>query len=324
MSDILSYIGGPLDGNAWEKLCNSCYKMRYKNESYTEIPASYEGDAGIEGFTINGIVTQCYAPEREYSDNELYSHLRKKMTDDINKLKQDNYRKRLERMGVPPIHEWHFVIPFYKDARILEHAETKRKEVLMAKKENPDKFTHIAEDFRIFIKCAEDYRVEITRLIRNTLTDVKLNIAILHTAQPDWDKCDSVKVENIKRKVKSIMGKIDGSKKKDYEDVVNMYIQSYIKGIQILEELRLSCPEVYEDVFCLEQSYRKQVEIRTKMNTNFSINSALFNEILSDFEKHLRQDCAYLTEASIMELKIDIVSAWLADCSMQFRGENDG
>lgn len=193
------------------------------------------------------------------------------------------------------------------------------------------------------ITTAENYRVEITRIIRTTLTDVKLNFAILHTPVPNWDKCDSTKVNNIKRKVRAIMGKTNDSnhsdkvnniKRKvraiigktddnnhsDYEDVVNMYIQSYISGIDILRTLRVSYTEVYEDVFSLEQTYRKEVELKTKMNTNSSINSTIFNQILEDFESKLYRDFKYLDSATIMELKIDLISGWLADCSMQFMG----
>lgn len=320
MSNILSFIEGPLDGDAWEQLCNSCYRMHYDMEHYTEIPAAYKGDAGIEGFTTTGVVIQCYAPSKSLSDNELYDHLRNKMTTDVGKLQKSSYRDRLKALGVPQIHEWHFVIPYYKDSRIIEHAETKRKEIVQAKAADPQSYDHIADDFRILIKCADNYRVEITRIIRKTLTDVKLNFAILHTATPDWENCSSEKVENIKRKVKAIMGTIDDSNRADYEDVVNLYIQSYIRGLEILQELRTSFTEVYEDIFALEQTYRKQVELRTKMNTNSSINSTLFNQILQDFEDNLIKDFGYLNRASIMELKIDLISGWLADCSMQFRG----
>ena len=294
--------------------------MKYSAENYTEIPAAYKGDGGIEGFTTTGIVTQCYAPEKNLSDNELNTHLRDKMTTDIKKLTKDSYRLKLKKMGVPPIREWHFVIPYYKDSRIIEHAETKRTEIMSLREKDPKKFDHLADDFRIIIKCADNYRLEITRIIHHSLTDVKLNLAILHTAIPNWDNCNSEKVANIRRKTKAIMGPIDDSNRDDYEDVVNMYIQSYMQGLEILQKLQTSFTEVYEDIFALEQSYRKQVILQTKMNTDKSINSTLFNQILQDFDDKLSKDFSYLNRASIMELKIDLISGWLADCSMQFRG----
>ena len=135
---VLQFIEGYMSGNAWEDLCVMCYRMRYQDEHYTPISAAQGGDGGIEGFTQNGIVHQCYCPEKNYSDEDNYTHMRDKMTKDIGKLLKPEYIKKLKDWGVPSIKEWHFVIPEQNDSRIVKHAETKRKEVLAAKKSNPN------------------------------------------------------------------------------------------------------------------------------------------------------------------------------------------
>lgn len=314
---ILDFFEGKLDGDSWEELCQSCYRIRYQDEHYMEIPAAYKGDAGIEGFTRTGIVNQCYCPEKEFSDDDLYEHQRDKMSKDIKKLLSPDYKDRLVNLGVPPIKEWHFVTPFYKDSRIIQHAETKRKEVLQKKEDDLELYDYIADDFIIVIKQAEDFRFEITRTIRNSLTDTKLNLAIREIKRPDWIQCDSEKVANIKRKVAAVMGEIEDEE--DFNEIVDTYVDSYIKGMEIMRILRISYAEIYEDVFGLEQAYKNQVRTKTRMNTNRSMNSTIFYEILDDFEKHLKETCEYFSAASIIELKTDIISMWLADCSMQFR-----
>ncbi len=168
------------------------------------------------------------------------------------------------------------------------------------------------------IKQAEDFKFEITKSIRESLTDAKLNLAVREVKAVDWEKCDSEKTNNIKRKVKAVMNDID-DEDDIYKEVVNTYIESYIKGIEILRMLRVSYAAIYEDVFSLEQAYKKQVALKTGMNTDKSLNTKIFNEILDDFEKQLKETCGYFTSASIIELKIDIISMWLADCSMKFR-----
>jgi hypothetical protein len=106
----------------------------------------------------------------------------------------------------------------------------------------------------------------------------------------------------------------------DYKEVVSIYTEAYIKGIEILKNLRISYTEVYEDIFLLEQAYKREVSIKTRTNTNSSINSQLFYEIMDDFENKLKVEFSkYLSLSSIMELKLDLISGWLADCSMQFR-----
>lgn len=315
---ILDFFEGKLDGDSWEDICQACYRMMYREKHYTEIPAVQGGDGGIEGFTRNGIVNQCYCAEREYSENELYEHQRDKMTHDINKLLSPEYKKRLLKLGVPTIREWHFVVPFYKDSRIIEHAETKRQEVLKRKEEDPEQYDYIDSNFIIVIKQAEDFAVEITRIMRKSLTDTKLNLAVRTVEKPNWEDCDSEKAANISRKVKAVMGDVDDDDE-DLNDIVDVYVEAYIKGMEIMRMLRVSFTEIYEDVYGLEQTYKKQVKVQTKLNTDRSMNIKVFNDILQDFEKQLKDACKYFTPESIIELKIDIISMWLADCSMQFR-----
>ena len=181
MGGIISFLKHDMTGNEWEKICVKCYRMRYQSDNYTEIPASNGGDAGIEGFTNKGIVHQCYCPERTYSDNELYDHQREKLSTDIGKLKKNG--TRLLALGVPPVSEWHFNIPEYKDSRILVHANNKRQEILTEKRDNPSAYKHIADDFQIVVKTAEDFTPEISRIIRTDLTDIKLNAEIKHNAE---------------------------------------------------------------------------------------------------------------------------------------------
>lgn len=317
MSDILDFIEGYRDGNAWEELCVKCYRMRYQAEHYTPIPAVHGGDAGIEGFTMGGIVHQCYCPERDYSDNEFNDHLRDKLTADIEKLKKNG--AKLRNLGVPAISEWHYNIPYFMDARILKHAENKRKEVLNAKKEKPSDFMHIAENFRIIIKTAEDFSPEISRIIRTNISDEKLNLAIGHSDKPDWGKCDSEKVTNIRRKIKAVM--LVDDEDEGLNKLVGIYVDYYISGLDVMNRLRIKFPEIYEDVVRLEQSYKKEASIKTITNTDRAMNRTVFTDILDDFHSKLENDFAPMfTEASIGELKQDLVAGWLADCSMQFRG----
>lgn len=317
MSSIKNLIEGYMNGDAWEDLCVKCYRIRYQNDNYTAIPAAQGGDAGIEGFTNKGIVHQCYCPEREYTDNELYEHQRNKLTTDIEKLKKN--ANRLKALGVPTVIEWHFNIPEYRDSRIIEHAERKRKEILKAKNDNPSDYEHIAENFQIAIKTAEDFKPEISRIIRTSLSDVQLNLAIEHSSEADWSKCDSKKVANIRRKIKAIMLVADDDEA--LNRVIGMYVDCYISGLEIMNNLRVNFPEIYEDIYRLEQSYKRDVSFKTLINTDKTMNRTLFESILDDFHSKLERDfSSRFTEASIGEIKHDLVVSWLADCSLEFRG----
>ena len=134
----------------------------------------------------------------------------------------------------------------------------------------------------------------------------------------DWSKCDNEKVNNVKRKIKAVMNGIDDDDE-DYIDMVNTYMESYVIGIELMEKLRTEQVDTYEQIISLEDSYKRQVSIKTKTNTDSSINQKLFVEILDDFQSVLEKELPYITRSSVAELKDDMISSWLADCSMQFK-----
>lgn len=84
--------------------------------------------------------------------------------------------------------------------------------------------------------------------------------------------------------------------------------------------LREGFPEVYEDLYRLEQSYKNEVKVETLMHTDRSMNKDLFQRILDRFQEKLEKDFSRMfTLAAIGELKQDLIASWLADCSMEFR-----
>mgnify|MGYP000464787734 CR=1 FL=1 len=91
-----------------------------------------------------------------------------------------------------------------------------------------------------------------------------------------------MKVNNVKRKIKAVMNDIDEDDE-DYIDLVNTYMESYVIGIELMEKLRTDQVDVYEQIIKLEQAYKREVSMKTKMNTDSSINYQLFTTILDDF-----------------------------------------
>lgn len=313
---MLKLLNKKLDGDRWEELCDSCYRMRFQDNGYHRVPPAYKGDYGIEGYTHNGIVYQCYYPEKEYTDDQLFNKQRDKMTQDINKLV--NNGKGLKKVGITKIKEWHFVIPEYRDKRILEHRTVKKKFVLEQKKKNG--LDYIDDDFNILIKTEEDFYKEINTLI-NLENDFKYNFSHKHTGEINWNDCESEKVENIKRKMKAIMLSKGGDLEEErFNRMVSMYVSFYKKGIEILSLLRINNPEFYESITNLAHSFKIEAQLKCDMNMDKTINGEIFNSILKDFENSLKESFGkIITTTSVTELKNDLVSSWLADCPMDFR-----
>ena len=146
---------------------------------------------------------------------------------------------------------------------------------------------------------------------------MKLNMAVKNIQDPDWTSCPAEKIDNIKRKIKAIMNSEENEE--EFKEMITYWAEAYLRGIEIMNKLQESCGAIYEELFDLEQQYKKDVSMRSRMNPDHSLNYKIFMEILENFENTLQKQFECFSDASIKELKRDLVSGWLADCSLQFK-----
>lgn len=298
-----------LDPDKWEELIDKLYRIKYKNEGYQYIPARDDGDCGIEGYTETGIVYQCYFPEGEYSPKDLYEKLRDKMTKDLGKI-QKNLSK-LKELGINNIKEWHLVTPKYEDRKILIHANTKEKEMLKLKIEG--KLPIIDNNFKIYIKELDDFCEEMNILMR---TDKSYKYLLPKITGIDFSLCTSEKRSNIDRKIRTLRNNRDDE---STDKMINIYIDYYLKGIEMLNQIREHSFEIYEEILKIENTYRTNMELKCSSNTDNSINQLMFREILDDFEDKLKEEFGeILSYSDIGELKQEMIGKWLADCPLDF------
>lgn len=303
------YEDKELNSETWEEFIDQIYRIKYKDEGYQYIPARNDGDCGIEGYTETGKVYQCYFPEGEYSPNDLYEKLRDKLTKDIGKIQKN--QDKLLKLGINNITEWHLVIPKYEDKRILEHAYTKEKEILKLKGEG--KLSIIDDNFKVYIKELKDFTVEMNTLIK---VNKEYKYLLPKIEEIDFSLCDSEKKANISRKIKTLRNNMDDEKT---QKTINIFIEFYLKGIEMLNEIREHSPELYEQILKIENTYRTNMELKCNTNTDNAMNQKLFKEILDDFEEKLKEELGQLLSYSdIGELKQEMIGKWLADCPLDF------
>lgn len=310
---ILDYFDNHnLSPQEWEELIDSCYSLRYPGK-WHKTPSAYMGDCGIEGFTDDGIAYQCYCPEQPYSNDNLYTHQRDKLTTDIAKLFDPSYIPKLIKLfGRVKIKEWHLVVPEYKDRRIIEHANSKELYYLDKLKNESSKYPYMDSSLRITVMQADCFIQEISQTIRSRNNRIRLRID--PTGEINFSSCDANKVENIKRKIRAIQPQLSDD---NFNKLVDIYIKSYLEGVSIINHLRVQIPSIFAELHNLMNNYKSEAEIKTTLNANSATNKAVFYEIMSDFLNALEQ-LEIFDKGTTFKLKNDIIAGWLADCSMEF------
>ncbi|RYJ59194.1 hypothetical protein [Pseudomonas songnenensis] len=145
---------GLFDGNSWEALLQLIYKTNHRADGYQEMPAS-PGDFGIEGYVgKTGVAFQCYCPDNNCNQDDLYDKQRGKITRDLGKLAQYEAEIR-SRLGGALIKEWVFITPEVNRNKLLRHAKIKEAEV------RSWNLSILSPDFTILLHDADFYSREI-------------------------------------------------------------------------------------------------------------------------------------------------------------------
>ena len=175
------------------------------------------------------------------------------------------------------------------------------------------KLSIIDDNFKVYIKELKDFTVEMNTLIK---VNKEYKYLLPKIEEIDFSLCDSEKKANISRKIKTLRNNMDDEKT---QKTINIFIEFYLKGIEMLNEIREHSPELYEQILKIENTYRTNMELKCNTNTDNAMNQKLFKEILDDFEEKLKEELGQLLSYSdIGELKQEMIGKWLADCPLDF------
>ena len=299
----------------WENFCDHCYSMSYGQEAnWQKVPAKYKGDCGIEGYLRQGeIVYQCYYPD-DNTPKIYYEKLRTKMHNDLEKLIKN--KDRLTSIGLDKkIKEWHFVIPEYKDKQILEYRTKKQEKIRQLKLE------HIDPNFIIVLKTYTNFddivKLKTSLMLSNKLKEKSF---IGKYENVDYFSMDNnVKVQNVKRKCLVLNKNFNEPEYLEaYKNLVNTFMNYYVKGIIILKNLQKQEKLVYEAINESASSYKEEAITKASLNAG-QISPEVLDEITDEFEEELRKTFKdIIDDIFIKRMSTYIVSSWIADCSLNF------
>jgi hypothetical protein len=293
-----------MEGDQWEKYCQSLLRLRYRDD-YQQVPARFGGDFGIEGFTCSGLTFQCYCPDEDPSGIDLYEKQRNKITKDIKKLIKN--ASVISSLGAGTIHEWHFLTPDFNHRRLLSHCREKESEV-----RHRDLKT-VNSEFRIYIKTEDDYIPERQMYIGTGGHRVQPAGEVPNTSDLEkLLKSDNEIVRNIKMKLAKLNVPSD-----QRERLTKQLVSGYIVGQGELEILNEKFPSTYQSIRQLKSAVESQLEIQALSNPDN--NATILPAILQDYRGKLSADFSgCLSSALITKLSTEAISDWLGRCPLDF------
>lgn len=301
---------GVFDGNSWEETCQLIFKNKYRECGYQEMPAS-PGDFGIEGFVKNrGIAIQCYCPDDNYTQKELYEKQRNKITKDVKKLKE-NEAEIKARIGDCKISTWIFLTPIINNNDLLQHAADKEKEVRQWG------LGILCPDVQILVQDAGFYAAEIRELSIANGDKISFIPPDSLALKPVNSDCQDKFEENIFRK--NVFRCVSGNGELNstmHVRLNQMTADNWLKFEKYLRKIELEAPEIHFRLAACISQYEAEIE---ELCLLWQGNA---NELVDDIKKavsnRIKEAIPELNDTDRHAIAFNVVSRWIALCPIEF------
>ena len=293
-------------GEDWQAYCLQLLRLRFGVALHV-VPDKDRGDLGIEAFARDGSVFQCYAAEEPLTTDRLYEKQRDKMTTDLDKLCR-NERELLLLLGEIQIRMWGFLVPRVESRRLIEHATTKAVDI------RKKRLQCVHPDFFIQIFTADDFPTERANIAGHGLADLDVTHRAVDLSQVDaWEHERPKLIDNLTAKIAKIPT-VNGPE--EQRRLRQQLMRLYLEGENVLDQLRLSYPDMWAELLREKQSRESRLEAEWMLSGDPASDLLLdtvnsYRDVVVDQLPALKHHADSVAWATVTD--------WLIRCPLDFR-----
>lgn len=303
----MAEMGRFWDASEWEEHCMDLLRIRFGHE-LQEIPSGRKRDYGIEAFTRDGAIYQCYSPLEPLSTKDRYAAQRDKLTEDLGKLKA-NADKLAELFGDLKVKRYVFMVPRFDGADLPAHASQKASVV------RSWDLPFVDGAFEVVAVTDASYPEERARLIALGAVSADIEIPSIECARVEaWAGANEAWIENLVRKIRHLSD--NREKQAEMEDRL---LTHYLASEDMLGSLREASPEVWE---ALETGRNGRMNLlATEQSFDTGEPAKRFIDV-RDREEQLYRELPGVDATTAAHLAWGTASEWLLECALDFVSRN--
>lgn len=293
-----------LDAKGWEAFCEIMLRHHYTARHFWTVPDEDGGDCGIEFYTADGTIFQCYFPDSSVDMKTHKQRIQKKIRDDLKKLSE--YEDKIaEMLGDIRIDQWVLLTPQYKSKDFLAYCNKKAKEVIGENLSFID-----GAIFQVKIETADSYPEGklYAQNVYSNLIDIPIS-EVTPVEKEAWKQGNSKFAQNIQRKSHVLMG----DKSQQFQDRV---VTKYLQIEKFLDRLREDHPDLYGKI---EDSARARLDAMTDASVfEDSLGKKFVSDVVKDNQAAFLKHEKFFSDTNMQTFSFGYLSKWIAECYMDF------
>ncbi|MCA0939335.1 hypothetical protein LCM28_05550 [Salipiger pacificus] len=292
------------EGSDWQQFALRLVSIKHGSHNVQAVPDRVDGDAGLEFFTTDGCLYQCFAPQETVDVAKASRAMKDKATQDIAKLSK--YEAKIQGIvGNLKFGRWILLCPFLDDKDVVRHIQKKISD------ENCNDLSFSDGNFVGMAKCLSDFEDEYGRL-RSNGRGLPLRLRLADENDSKFIEVEGELYDKIKGKLKRAY---PGKGEKFWKARAKQFILASITKQNVVEDLKRDYPEEWEMWFSAiameenrlgfigEQEGSAQELLRKELS---GLNGKL-KEVLPNLETNFRTALAN-----------GQIGTWLIDCPLDF------
>jgi hypothetical protein len=293
------------ESGEWQSYALRLVRLRHGAQNVQIVPDTVRGDAGIECFTTDGCLYQCYAPEDAADIAKAASAMKAKGRRDLEKLKA-NESKIAALLNNTLANRWILLCPFLDNKDVISSVREKATEI------KNSGLPFITKDFEALVQCQEDFDGEAEQLRVRSLGP-PLAIAV-----PSEEDVNQRAVDDVsKRLSEKLLRAFPRRGQGDIAVQQRTLVRAHLTRENALEDLRINHPTLWErSMRCLSSEEERLVA----MGTHATLPSQQLKDSVDRIEISLRNDLPDFPQATITTIAVGTVGDWLMRCPLDFVG----
>lgn len=288
----------------WESFALSLLHARHGNLSVQKVPATHQGDFGIDFYcTSDSVIYQCFAVEEPVDISVRAKRQKIKITTDLKKVVDGSVEISKLFLGAP-IKKWILLVPAHDSKDVNLHCAKKTKDMRALQ------LPHLDPHFEVCVNDQQSFPGAALTAAMSALTNVSLSVQAPTQQELDaWQAGSPNLLANATKKLskRTSVGVLDA--------VVNG-VELFLKGNALVDSLRSSAPDLHEKVVAAISTRSKRLGFVGPQGGPAANN--IMNTELDTLIEAIKDAAPTLSHANAEDIALGTLSDWIMRCLLDF------
>ena len=288
----------------WESFALSLLQARHGSLDVQKVPATHQGDFGIDFYcTSDCVIYQCFAVQEPVDIAVRATRQKDKITTDLRKISNGAVEVSKLFHG-RAIRKWILLVPTHDSKEVNLHCAKKTEDLRALK------LPHIDANFEVCIHDHKSFPVSASTAAMSALTNVSLSVQA--PTQQELDEWQAGSPNLLANATKKLSKRNAGEAR---EAVVNG-VELFLKANALIDALRSRAPDLHEKIVAAISTRSKRLTFVGPQGGP-AVNN-IMNTELDTLVNAIKQAAPTLSDTNAEDIALGTLSEWIMRCPLDF------